>query len=131
MLALVISLLGQSLFEELVGNDAGLREAVRAFSIFDIDPSLFVDQVSEVVFNNDFFGDDFESEAHVFWFGHRSVQVEVGQVGAEEHGARCADGGVDEEFGCEKVRGGGACVPGKIDEISSDCQSSAIDFFLL
>ena len=131
VLALVISLFGQSLFAELVGDDAGLREAVHAFSNFDIDPSLFVDQVPEVVFYDDFFGDDFESEAHVFWIGHRSVQVEVGQVDAEEHGARCADGGVDEEFGCEKVRGGGARVPGKIDEIPANCQSSAIDFFLL
>ena len=131
VLALVISLFGQSLFEELVGNDAGLREAVHAFSNFDIDPSLFVDQVSEVVFNNDFFGDDFESETHVFWIGHRSVQVEVGQVDAEEHGARCADGGVDEEFGGEKVCSGGARVSGKIDEIPADRQSSAIDLFFL
>jgi hypothetical protein len=131
VLALVVALFGQSLFEELVCNDAGLGEAVHAFSNFDIYPSFFVDQVPEVVFCNDLFGDDFESEAHVFWIGHRCVQVKVGQVNSEEHSARCADGGVDEEFGGEKVRGGGACVSGKIDEIAPNCQSSAIDLFLL
>ena len=101
----------------MVGDDAGLREAVHSFSNFDIDPSFFVDQVSEVVFYDDFFGDDFESEAHVFSIGHQSVQVEVCQVDAKEHGSQCTDGGVDEEFGGEKVRGGGARVPGKINEI--------------
>ena len=120
VLALVISLFGQSFFEELVGDDSGLREAVHSFSNFDIDPSFFVDKVSEVVLYDDFFGDDVKSEAHVFWIGHRSVQVEVCQVDAEEHGSRCTDGGVDEEFGGEKVRGGGAHVPGKIDEIPAD-----------
>jgi hypothetical protein len=131
VLALVVTLFGQSLFEELVGNDAGLGEAVHAFSNFDIYPSLFVDQVPEVVFYNNLFGDDLESEAHVFQIGHRCVQVKVGQVNDEEHSAWCADGGVDEEFGGEKVRGGGARVSGKIDEITADRQSSAIDFFLL
>ena len=58
---------------------------------------------------------------HVFRISHQSVKVEVGQVNAEEHGARCADGGVDEEFGGEKVRGGGARVSGKIDEITAEC----------
>ncbi len=46
-------------------------------------------------------------------------------------GARCADGGVDEEFGGEKVRSGGARVSGKIDEIPADRQSSTIDLFFL
>jgi hypothetical protein len=73
VLALVVTLFGQSLFEELVGNDAGLGEAVYAFSNFIVDPFFFVDQVPEVVFYNDFFRDDVESEAHVFRIGHRSV----------------------------------------------------------
>jgi len=120
VLALVVALFGQSLFEELVGNDAGLGEAIHSFSNFNVYPSFFVDQVLEVVFYDDFFRDDVESEAHVFRIGHRSVKVEVGQVNAKEHGARCADGGVDEEFGSEKVRGGGARVSGKINEITAD-----------
>ena len=121
VLALVVALFGQSLFEELVGNDdAGLGEAVHSFSNFNVDPFFVIDQVLEVVFYDDFFRDDVESEAHVFRIGHRSVEVEVGQVNIKEHGAWCADGGVDEEFGGEKVRSGGACVSGKINEITAD-----------
>ncbi len=46
------------MFKELVGDDAGLGEAVHGFSNFDIDPSFVIDQVLEVVVNDDFFGDD-------------------------------------------------------------------------
>ena len=56
VLALIVTLFGQLLFKELVSDDAGLREAVHSFSNFNIDQSLFVDQVAEVVFYDDFFG---------------------------------------------------------------------------
>jgi len=130
VLALVVTSFEHSLFEELVGNDAGLGEAVHAFLNFDIDPSIIVDQVPEVVFDDDLVRDDLELEVHVFRIGHQSVEVEVGQVNAEEHGAQCADGGVDEEFGSEKVRSGGPLVAGKVNEIA-DRQASAMDLFLL
>ncbi len=96
VLALVITPFGQSLFKELVGDDAGLEEAIHAFTNFNIDPSVVVDQVPEVVFFNDLVRNDLESEAHVFRISHRSVEVEVGQVNAQEYRAWCADGGVDE-----------------------------------
>ena len=63
VLALVVTPFGQSLFEELVGNDAGLGEAVHAFSNFDIDPSVVIDQVPEIVFDDDLIRDDLELEA--------------------------------------------------------------------
>jgi hypothetical protein len=131
LLALVVTLFEQSLFEEWIGNDAGLGEAVHAFSTFDIETSVVVDQVPEVAFDDDLVRDDLESEAHVFRISHRSVEVVVGQVNAEEHGAWCADGGVDEEFGGEKVCSGGALVAGRVDEITADHQASAMDLFLL
>jgi hypothetical protein len=43
-LALVVTLFGKSLLEELYGNDAGLGEAVHSFPDFDVDPSVFVNQ---------------------------------------------------------------------------------------
>ncbi len=131
VLALVITPFGQSLFEELVGNDAGLGEAIHAFTNLDIDPSVIVDQVPEVVFFDDLVRDEFESEAHVFRIIHWRVEVEVGQVNAQEYRARCADCGVDEEFGGEKVRSGGALVAGKVDEIAADRHASAMDLFLV
>jgi len=131
VLALVVTLFGQSLFEELVGDNAGLGEAIHAFANFNIDSSFVVDQVLEVVFDDDLFGDDVESEAHVFRIGHRSVEVEVGQINAEEHGSRGADGGVDEEFGGEEIRSGNALIAGKVNEVTANSESSAVDLLLL
>ncbi len=51
VLALVVTLFG------LVGDDAGLGEAVHAFVNFNIDPSFVIYQVPEVVFDDDLFGD--------------------------------------------------------------------------
>ena len=119
------------LLKELVGNDAGLGEAVHSFPNFDVDPSVFVNQVPEIVFYDDLFRDDVKLEAHVFRIGHQGVEVEVGQVDAKEHGARCAYRGVDEEFGGEEVCSGSALVAGEVNEISANRESSAIDLLLL
>ncbi len=78
VLALVIAFGGEAFFEELVGKDAGLGQAKHLFPNFDIDPSFFVDQVGEVVFYNDLFGDDVQVEVHVLWLGHRSIEVKIG-----------------------------------------------------
>ena len=59
VLALVITPFGQFLFKELVGDDAGLGEALHAFPNFDIDPSVVVDQVPEVVSFDDLVRDEF------------------------------------------------------------------------
>ncbi len=131
MLALVVTLFGKSLLKELAGNDAGLGEAVHSFPNFDVDPSVFVNQVPEIVFYDDLFRDDVKLEAHVFRIGHQGVEVEVGQVDAKEHGTRCAYRGVDEEFGGEEVRSGSALVAREVDEISANRESSAIDLLLL
>ena len=130
VLALVVSFFGKSLLEELVGNDAGLGEAIHSFPNFDVDPSNFVNQVLEVVFYDDLFWDDVELEAHVFRIGYRGVKVKVGQVNAKEHGTRCTYPEVDEEFGGEKVCSGSALVSGEVDEITTNHESSAIDLYL-
>jgi len=127
VLALVVTFFGKSLLEELVGNDAGLGEAVHSFPNFDVDPSVFVNLVPEDVFYDDLLRDDVESEAHVFWIGHWCVEVEVGQVNAGEYGARCTYRGVDEEIGGEKVCSGSALVAREVDEITANRESSAID----
>ena len=119
------------LLKELVGNDAGLGEAVHSFPNFNVDLSVFVNQVPEVVFYDDLLRDDVKSEAHVFRIGHWGVEVEVGQVNAEEHGTRCTYPGVDEEFGSEKVCSWSARVAGEVDEITANRELSAIDLLLL
>ena len=52
-------------------------------------------------------------EAYVFRIGHRTVEVEVGQVNAEEHGAQGADFGVDEEFAVRRSAVGVLLLPAK------------------
>ena len=114
VLALAVTLFGKSLLEELVGNDAGLGEAVHSFPNFDVDPSVFVNQVPEVVFYDDLFRDDVESEAHVFRIGHRGVEVEVGQVNAEEHCARCAYRLLMRSLAVRRSAVGVLLLPGKL-----------------
>ena len=46
VLALVVPFLCKALFEELVGEDAGLGEAIHSFSNFNVYPTIFVDEVS-------------------------------------------------------------------------------------
>ena len=78
VLALVIAFGREAFFEELVGKDAGLGQAVHPFLDFDIDPSFFADQVVEVVFYDDLFGDDAKVEAHVLWLEHWSIEIKIG-----------------------------------------------------
>ncbi len=131
VLALVVTFFKKLFLNDLVGNDAGLGEAVHSFPNFDVDPSVVVNQVPEVVFYDDLLRDDVELEVHVFRIGQRGVEVEVGQVNAEEHGARCTYRGVDEEFGGKKVCSGHALVAGEGNEITANRESSAIDLLLL
>ena len=77
VLALVIAFGGEVFFEELVGKDAGLGQAVNPFLDFNIDPSFFLDHVAEVVFYGDLFRDDAKAEAQVLWLGHRSIEVKI------------------------------------------------------
>ena len=126
MLALEVTFFGKSLLEELVGNDAGLGEAVHSFPNFDVDPSVFVNLVPKDVFYDDLLRDDVESEVHVVRIGHWCVEVEVGFVNAGE-----SYRGVNEEFGGEKVCSGSALVAKEVDEITANRESSAIDLLLL
>ncbi len=46
VLALVVPFFGEALFKELVGEDAGLGEAIHPLLDFDVYPSVFVNEVS-------------------------------------------------------------------------------------
>jgi hypothetical protein len=49
--------------------------------------------------DDDFVGDDVETEMHVLGVQHGGVQVELGKVDAQKLGPRGTDGGIDEQFG--------------------------------
>jgi hypothetical protein len=85
----------------------------------------------QVVCNNDLFGDDIESEAHVFGIGHGCGEVKIGQVDPKKDRAWHADGGVNEKFGCGQVSGGCGFVSGIVDAITANCEACAMWFFFL
>ncbi len=58
MLTMIITFRVQT-FEEFVGQYAGLGLTIHAHFDFHIDPSLLVDDVTEVVFCDYFVGDEF------------------------------------------------------------------------
>jgi hypothetical protein len=45
---------------------------------------------------DDFVGDDVETEMHVLGIWHGCVEVEIGKVDAQNLGTRGSDGGIDE-----------------------------------
>ncbi len=66
-------------------------------------PSVKSDYVAKVVMEDDFFGDDVETERHVFGVWHGGVEVEIGKVNAQKLCPLGANGGIDEEFGCGEI----------------------------
>jgi hypothetical protein len=72
----------------LVGNDAGLWEAVHASLDFNVHMSI-VDKRHEIVCLNDFLWYDVDGEAHVFVATHGCAQVEVFYVAAHVFGIGC------------------------------------------
>jgi hypothetical protein len=62
----------------------------------DVDPAFRSDNAAKVVMDNDFVGDDVKMETHVFMVWHGGVEVEIGEVNAQNLGPRGTDGGIDE-----------------------------------
>jgi hypothetical protein len=65
MLALVVTFRHQMAFQQLVGEDACLGEAIHALTNFNVYSSIGSDDVMEVVGNNDFVWVDVEAKVHV------------------------------------------------------------------
>ncbi len=76
-------------------------------------PAVGCPRFTQVVCNNDLFGDDVKSEAHVFGIGQGCVEVKIGQVDPKKDCAWRADGGVNEKFGrVHRSAVGVALLPG-------------------
>ena len=91
VLALVVSFFGEALFEESVGMDASLGEAIHPLTDFNVYPSVFINKVTLVVVVNFFVRDVVEFEVHVFGGGHWCVEIEIDKVYSMEGCARSAD----------------------------------------
>ena len=106
MLALVEPLCCWVFLRELIGKYAGLGKSVHPFLNLNVYPTILCQQVMEIVFDDDFVGNDVKAETHVHILGvqHGSVEIKVGQVDPKKNGTRHANGGVYEEFGSGEVK---------------------------
>ena len=82
--ALAIAMLCQALFQQLLGNDTGLWQAVHSLSYFAVDGSVRSGKFAELVMIDNVFGHICESEAHVFVASHRGVQIKILDVHCHE-----------------------------------------------
>ena len=76
---LVLTVLVEALGEEVVGKLARLREAINAFSDFEVNPT-FMHKLGEIVFANEFFRDIGKTEARIFETIKRGAQGKVRNV---------------------------------------------------
>ena len=83
---MVVALGKEAFGQEIIGKFAGLFEPIHAFDDLVVDPAV-VGKLHEVVFVNDFLGDDGELDADILWSIEWRVEVEIFQF----HGAEaCA-----------------------------------------
>jgi hypothetical protein len=79
-LALLVAVLVESFFEEILCKDARLWETAHYLLYFDIDGTIVIGQVCEVV-EFDEIGREFaEFHAHEFWLVNGCFEVEILQI---------------------------------------------------
>jgi hypothetical protein len=60
-----------------------LGKTIHLLPDFDVDPAIRSDNVAKVVTVNDFVGDDVKTEMHVLGVQHGGVEIEIGEVNAQ------------------------------------------------
>ncbi len=79
-LALLVAMLVESFFKEILCKDARLWETVHALLYFDINSTIVVGQVCEVVAFDKIGREVAEFHAHEFRLVHWCVEVEILQI---------------------------------------------------
>ncbi len=97
--ALPVSMFVEAFFEEFVGQESCLREAVHAALGSDVDASVFGGFLSELVFSDDFIRDITYLDLGKFGTMKRCHEVEVGNVNCHESCPLCGDDTIEEHFG--------------------------------
>ena len=80
----------------MVCKDAGLGKTIHPLSNNNVDPAVRSDNVAKVIMEDDFIGDDVETETHVLGVWHGSVEVEISKDNAQKLGPRGTDGEIEE-----------------------------------
>ncbi len=78
--ALMVAVLVEAFFKEILCKDACLRDTIHALLYFDVDCSVVGSQVDEVVGFEKIGKEVADLHAHVFWPVHWGVEVEILQV---------------------------------------------------
>ncbi len=78
--ALMVDMLVEAFFKEILCKDACLRETIHSFLYFDVDCIIDGSQVNEVVGFNKIGREVADSHVHVFRSVHWGVEVEILQV---------------------------------------------------
>ena len=90
---------GKVFAQLVVGDDAGLREAVHALVDFNANISV-VNEWEELVLVDDFLRDYIDGESHVFVALHRGAIIKIFYVQHHVFGVRSRYGAVEVAFGC-------------------------------
>lgn len=93
----VVTMLAKAFAEEVVDEDAGLREAVVASSNFEVDPSV-AHVRHEVVFVDEFWGGVGELGADILGAVEGSAEVKSLEVKGAVTGVPAGEKAVDDEF---------------------------------
>ena len=67
----------ETLFQEFIGDEAGMWKSIHAKYNLDIDAVVRCKYVVELIFNDDLFRDVVDAHADVFRLGERCVEVEI------------------------------------------------------
>ena len=121
---LVVAVFGKVGNEGVVGDAAGLGEAIHAFVDFDVNVT-FVDEGFKIVEFKNCLRDERDRDHHELGTGHRGVQVKVLDVHDHEACSWGGDNTVEEELGCGESSGFGADVSGVVNEIAANSPANS------
>ncbi len=116
--------------KEIISKDTSLGKTVAALANFKVDPAIAV-STKEVVFLDEFVGDVGELDANIFWFWHRSVQIEVLEVNGAEPCILSGEDTVEEKLDKFKQGCVGANVARITDSITANGDSGLVRVILL
>lgn len=127
---LVVSMLGKTFLEELVGKDTGLWEAIHALPDLHVNMSV-ADFALKVVMFDDVGRKKGNGHTHVLIPIERSLKVHVLNVGSTKFCTRRADSAIPQKFGRHHVSSACGEFEWVVDEVAADGDPNTIGILLL
>ena len=121
---------GEAFDQLLIGDNAGLWQAIHATPDFHVDKTI-VDKIKEFVVLDDLIWNDGKGEPHVLIACHGCAEVVILEIDQEMACTGRGDGTVDDQLGSGEVGRFSADVERVLDEVSADGEASTFRFGLL